>query len=144
MSLFIEQFIVRLPSHSRGLHLISDNISVALKEQRPASVGTLHCLIQHTSAAISINENADPDVRVDLENWLDRNVPEDPVHYRHVDEGSDDMPAHIKTYLGGVDLTIPVNDSQMSLGIWQGIYLCEFRDQASARTIICTLTASTP
>ena len=101
-------------------------------------MGLLHLFLQHTSAALSINENASPDVRADLGMALDRIVPED-LPYRHVDEGADDMPAHVKCALVGCELTIPVAAGRLALGTWQGIYLCEFRDQATPRTVVATL-----
>ena len=102
-------------------------------------VGLLHLFIQHTSASLAINENADPDVRGDVERHLNVMVPENAPHYEHTTEGSDDMPAHIKSILVGPSLTIPVSDGHLALGTWQGIYLCEHRNRGGGRRIVATL-----
>jgi secondary thiamine-phosphate synthase enzyme len=102
-------------------------------------VGLLHLFIQHTSASLAINENADPDVRGDLERHFNVMVPENAPHYEHTMEGPDDMPAHIKSVLVGPSLTIPVNEGHLALGTWQGIYLCEHRDRAGGRRVVATL-----
>jgi secondary thiamine-phosphate synthase enzyme len=125
------------PRH-RGLHLITDEVVSALKELQAVRVGLLHVFIQHTSASLTINENADPDVLRDLEASLDNLAPED-FPYRHTIEGPDDMPAHVKASLMGSSLTIPVREGRLVLGTWQGIYLCEHRNRASARRIVLTL-----
>lgn len=129
---------LRLPRLARGLHLITRQVEAALPELSGVEVGLLNVFIQHTSASLTINENADPDVPADLETSLDRLAPED-LPYRHTCEGSDDMPAHIKTALTDSFLTIPVRQGKLALGTWQGIFLCEHRDRASARTLILTL-----
>ncbi len=103
------------------------------------NIGMLHLFIQHTSASLAINENADPDVRIDMEAYFNHAVPENEPYFRHVLEGSDDMPAHIKAVMLGESLTIPVSDGGLALGAWQGIYLCEHRNIAGSRTIIATL-----
>ena len=101
--------------------------------------GLLHLLLMHTSAGLALNENASRDVRTDLETWLDRAVPEGVDYWRHTLEGSDDMPAHVKSILTGPSLTLPVADGVLALGTWQGIYLCEFRDRGGARRVTATL-----
>ena len=103
------------------------------------AVGLLHLFVKHTSCALSINENADSDVRADLSKIMDHIVKENEPYYVHIMEGSDDMPAHAKSSLFGVSLTLPITDGRLSLGTWQGIYLCEFRDQGGARTIVATI-----
>jgi secondary thiamine-phosphate synthase enzyme len=133
----IQQTTLTLPPFRRGYHLITRHITQhlpTLPEQ-----GLLNLFIQHTSAALTINENADPDVRVDFETILNKIVPEDQPNYTHTIEGSDDMPAHVKSSLMGPSLTIPITQHQMHLGTWQGIYLCEFRNRASARRIVITV-----
>jgi secondary thiamine-phosphate synthase enzyme len=118
--------------------LVTRDIVDALPELAGVEVGLLHLFLQHTSAALTINENADPDVRQDLEMALDRLAPED-LPYKHTDEGPDDMPAHVKTALVGFSLTIPVTAGKLALGTWQGLCLWEHRDHASARTVVATL-----
>lgn len=129
---------LQLPRLSRGLHLITSQVEAALPELGSVQVGLLNVFIQHTSAALTINENADPDVPADLETALDRFAPED-FPYRHTCEGTDDMPAHIKTALLDSSLTIPVRGGMLALGTWQGIFVCEHRDRATARRLILTL-----
>ena len=130
---------IRLPAQSRGFHLMSHEILRALPELRQIDLGLLHLFIQHTSASLSINENADPSVRVDLESHFNQMVPENTAYYQHTDEGSDDMPAHIKSCLLGNSLTIPITDGALNMGLWQGIYLCEHRNHASSRRLIATI-----
>jgi secondary thiamine-phosphate synthase enzyme len=132
------QHVLRLPAQRRGLHLISRHIVDAVPELASIRVGLLHVFLQHTSAALTVNENADPDVRLDLERWLSEVVAQS-REYRHRLEGPDDMPAHIKSSLLGHSLTIPVRDGRLALGTWQGIYLCEHRDQAEPRHVVLTL-----
>jgi secondary thiamine-phosphate synthase enzyme len=122
----------------RGMHLITARVVEALPELPTVRVGILHVFIQHTSAALTLNENADPDVRRDLQSWLDAVVPE-AFDYTHTLEGADDMPAHIKASLMGYALCIPVRDGRLALGTWQGIYLCEYRNSASRRHLVLTL-----
>src|SRR5262249_39776030 len=129
---------ILLPRRPRGWHLITDQIVAGLPELRELHIGLLHIFIQHTSASVSINENADPDVPADLESSLDHLAPED-FPYRHTCEGPDDMPAHMKASLLGNSLTIPVRDGHLALGTWQGIYLCEHRNRASGRSLVLTL-----
>ncbi len=123
---------------SRGFHLITDEILPALPEMRDLQIGLLHLFLQHTSASLSINENADPDVPLDLESAFSAIAPED-FPYRHTCEGPDDMPAHVKGAMLGCELTIPIRDGQLRLGTWQGIYLCEHRNCAGRRQLIATL-----
>lgn len=130
---------IRLRPRSRGFHLISAEVLAALPELAAVRVGLLHLFIQHTSAALTVNENADPAVRRDFETFFNRLVPEDARGYEHTDEGADDLPAHFKTSLLGPSLTLPVTDGQLNLGIWQGIYLCEHRNQGGARQLVLTL-----
>ena len=128
-----------LPEMPRGYHLITSQIESALPDLRTMQAGMLNVFIQHTSAALTINENADPSVRIDLEDFADRVAPENDPNYTHTYEGSDDMPAHIKTSLLDVSLNIPVRQGQLALGIWQGIYLCEHRNSGGQRKLILTL-----
>ncbi|MDP2560711.1 secondary thiamine-phosphate synthase enzyme YjbQ [Psychrobium sp. 1_MG-2023] len=123
----------------RGFHLITDEVSNALPEIRQLKVGVLHVFIQHTSASLTINENADPSVRHDLEQHFNRSVPENAPYYQHMDEGSDDMPAHIKASTLGASQSIPIANGQLQLGLWQGLYLCEHRNYATNRTLVLTL-----
>lgn len=133
----ITQFQIKLPAKARGYHLITDELMAALPEL--PEKGLLHLFIQHTSAAITINENADPSVRVDFESIFNKLVPENMPFLTHTMEGPDDMPAHIKAALIGNNLTIPITGKQLNLGIWQGVYLCEFRNRASSRSIIASI-----
>ena len=127
-----------LPAMPRGFHLITPRIVSALPELPTTTVGLLHVFIQHTSAALTINENADPDVRVDLETSISTIVSED-LPYTHTLEGPDDMPAHVKASLLGNSVSVPVSDGRLCLGTWQGIYLAEHRDRAGARHLVLTL-----
>lgn len=129
----------RLKPRSRGFHLITDEILQQIPEVRQIQIGLMNIFIKHTSASLSINENADPTVRQDFETHLNRMVPEDQTYYLHMDEGSDDLPAHIKSSLFGSNLTIPVTAGKLNLGIWQGIYLGEHRNQGGSRHIVVTL-----
>ena len=130
---------IQIRPKRRGFHLITSDIRQALPEIGKIECGLLHLFIQHTSASLAINENADPDVRVDMEAFFSRAVPENEPYYKHTLEGSDDMPAHLKNVMIGCQLTIPVGTGRLLLGAWQGIYLCEHRDHATARTVIATL-----
>ncbi len=129
----------RLKPRPRGFHLVTDEILQQTPELHRIQIGLMHVFIKHTSASLSINENADPTVRKDFENYLNRLVPEDQTYYLHMDEGSDDLPAHIKSSLFGCNLTIPITSGQLNLGIWQGIYLGEHRNQGGPRQIVVTL-----
>lgn len=129
---------LQLPRLARGLHLVTHRVEAALPELGTLQAGLLNVFIQHTSAGLTINENADPDVPADLQTALDRLAPED-FPYRHTCEGPDDMPAHIKVSLLDSSLTIPVRDGRLALGTWQGIFVCEQRDRATARRLLLTL-----
>jgi secondary thiamine-phosphate synthase enzyme len=131
---------LKLQAKPRGFHLVSDEILKALPEISTIHVGLLHLFLQHTSASLSINENADSSVRRDMESHLNQLAPEDAPYYEHTYEGSDDMPAHIKSALLGCEMSLPIEQGSLKLGTWQGIYLGEHRDSASARTLIATLT----
>jgi len=131
----------RLAAKKRGFHLISPEIEAELVSLKHIETGILHLFIKHTSASLSINENADPDVRHDLESHFNNFVPENASYYLHTQEGSDDMPAHIKNCILGTSLTIPISHGALNMGIWQGIYLCEHRDHASGRHIVATIQA---
>lgn len=130
---------ISLNGRARGFHLVTDEILAELPELGRVEVGLLHLLIAHTSASLSLNENASPDVRRDFESWANEAVPEGARYWTHTLEGSDDMPAHIKAALFGPSLTLPVSGGRLALGTWQGIYLCEHRDRASDRTLVATL-----
>jgi len=125
-------------SFPRGCHLITDQIMKQLPELRNYKVGLAHIFLQHTSASITVNENYDSDVRRDMEDVLNRIVPEK-ASYRHTTEGSDDMPAHAKTALVGCELTLPITNGNFNLGTWQGVYLCEHRDAGGIRKVIVTI-----
>jgi secondary thiamine-phosphate synthase enzyme len=130
---------IELRPRPRGVHLIDDEVAGALPELERVAAGLLHLHLQHTSAALALNENASPDVRSDLEAWFDHAVPDGASYFRHTLEGPDDMPAHMKAVLAGASLTLPVADGGLALGTWQGIYLCEFRDRRGGRRLITTL-----
>ena len=132
--------VIHLKAYSRGFHIITNDILDELNEL--PEIGLLHLFIQHTSAGICLNENADPSVLHDLNCWFNKNVKEDETYYRHTFEGPDDMPAHIKSIITGHDLLIPIEKKQLDLGIWQGIYLGEFRNNAEGRRIIATVQSS--
>ena len=129
---------LRLTPRRRGFHLITEEVAGALPEMKRVRVGLLHVFIQHTSASLSINENADPDVPADLETAFNRLAPED-APYRHTCEGPDDMPAHVKAAMLGCSLSVPISDGRLCLGTWQGIYLCEHRNRGGARNLVLTL-----
>ena len=124
----------------RGVHLITREIVAAMPELRQFRVGLAHVFIQHTSASLALNENASPDVRRDLDRWLDDAVPDGWDRFEHVDEGADDMPAHVKAILVGPSLTMPIANGALAIGTWQGIYLCEHRDRGGPRSLVVTLT----
>jgi secondary thiamine-phosphate synthase enzyme len=127
-----------LDPRPRGFHLITRDVEAAVPELADVVVGIAAVFIKHTSASLSLNENASPDVRRDFESWANEAIPESAAYWSHVTEGSDDMPAHIKASLFGPTLTLPVRDGRFALGTWQGIYLCEHRDSAGPRTLIVT------
>lgn len=127
----------RLRARGRGFHLVTDEVVANLP--RLPETGVLHLFIQHTSAALTLNENADPDVQSDLEAIFDRLVREREPYYSHTTEGDDDMPAHAKSTVIGAGVTIPITGGRLNMGIWQGIYLCEFRNRASGRRVVATV-----
>lgn len=126
-----------LRPRNKGFHLITQEIVQNLPEL--PETGILNLFIKHTSAALTINENADPDVRIDMESIFNNMVKEREAYYEHVSEGDDDMPAHAKTVVAGVSLTIPITHKRLNLGTWQGIYLCEFRYSGGARRVVATV-----
>ncbi|MBS1593304.1 MAG: YjbQ family protein [Bacteroidetes bacterium] len=135
----VHQTELTIPAHKRGFHLITDLI---VRNLPPLpETGLLQLFIKHTSAALAINENADPSVRVDFETAFNRIVVEGEQYYTHNDEGDDDMPAHIKSVLAGSSVTIPISNHKLNLGTWQGIYLCEFREVGGARRLVATILA---
>lgn len=133
----VQQVRITLPQYKRGFHLITSEI-VSQLPSLPQS-GLLHLIIQHTSAGITINENADPSVRSDFNEFFNRLVPENQPWFKHDTEGPDDMPAHIKASLVGFDVTIPISNGHLNLGTWQGIYLCEFRNSGGQRRLVATI-----
>jgi secondary thiamine-phosphate synthase enzyme len=133
------QRIITLRPRSRGFHLISDEVLAGLPELSGCRVGLLHLWLQHTSASLTVNENADPAVRRDFERFFNRLVPQGEGGYEHDDEGPDDLPAHFKGSLLGVQLQLPVHQGRLALGTWQGIYLGEHRDHGGARRVVATL-----
>ena len=130
---------ITLPSYQRGFHIITDVIVKSIPEIKQIQTGFLQVFIKHTSASLTINENADPTVRDDFESHINIMVPENAPFYKHDYEGADDMPAHIKASLMGASVQIPVTNGKLNVGIWQGIYLCEHRNYASGRNIVLTL-----
>jgi secondary thiamine-phosphate synthase enzyme len=130
---------ISLDPRPRGFHLVTREVVGALPELGDVQVGLLHLLILHTSASLTLNENASPDVRRDFEAHLHATVPEDAPYWTHTDEGPDDMPAHIKASLMGPSLTLPVSRGRLALGTWQGIYLCEHRNRGGSRSLVATL-----
>ncbi|WP_110457923.1 secondary thiamine-phosphate synthase enzyme YjbQ [Shewanella algidipiscicola] len=136
--MWIQKQII-LTRKPRGFHLITDEIMAAVPELRKLNIGLAHLLLQHTSAGLTLNENADPSVREDFEQYFNRLAPENAPYYTHTYEGSDDMPAHLKSSLLGAQLSVPITLGQFNLGTWQGIYLCEARNHASERTLLITI-----
>ncbi|NOQ17404.1 MAG: YjbQ family protein [Methyloprofundus sp.] len=130
---------ISLKPQARGFHLVSAEIFSAVAELSSIKVGLMHVFIQHTSASLTINENADPTVRTDFENYFNEAVPENEPYYQHMDEGADDMPAHLKASILGSSLTIPITNGKPNIGIWQGIYLCEHRNYGGSRNIVITI-----
>ena len=133
------QKTIRLSPRSRGFHLITREIVEQIPQIQEIHIGIAHIFIQHTSASLTLNENASPDVRQDMESHFNQMVPEDAPYYRHTFEGPDDMPAHIKSSLLGSSVTVPVSNGRLNLGTWQGVYLCEHRDRASSRRLVLTV-----
>ncbi len=132
------QHHIDLKARPRGVHLVTDEIAEALPELRELRIGLAHIFIRHTSASLTLNENASPDVRRDFETWFGVAVPED-FAWTHTLEGADDMPAHVKAALMGTSLTLPIAGGRLALGTWQGIYLCEHRDRGGSRSLLVTL-----
>jgi len=141
--MMIRQSTLTLDARPRGFHLITAEIRRALPDLSDVRAGLLHVFIQHTSASLTINENASPDVRSDMEDHFNEMVPENQPYYDHTIEGSDDMPAHIKASLLDTSLTIPIRDGELALGTWQGIYLNEHRDHGGRRSLVLTITGAT-
>jgi secondary thiamine-phosphate synthase enzyme len=132
------QHRITLEPRPRGVHLVTSEIVAKLPRLRDLRIGLAHVFIRHTSASLTLNENASPDVRRDFDAWLDVAVPED-FAWTHTLEGPDDMPAHVKASLMGPSLTLPIADGRLALGTWQGIYLCEHRDRGGPRSLLVTL-----
>jgi secondary thiamine-phosphate synthase enzyme len=130
---------IRLAARPRGFHLVTGEVLQALPELRDVRVGLLHLFIRHTSASLTLNENASPDVRDDFESFFNAAVPEDARYWTHTVEGPDDMPAHIKASVLGPALSLPVHGGRLALGTWQGVYLCEHRDHGGSRSLVATL-----
>ena len=130
---------IALAPRSRGFHLVTDELLRALPDLSRIKVGVAHFFVQHTSASLCINENADPSVRSDLEASFNALAPEDPTRYEHTAEGADDMPAHVKAALIGTSVSVPISNGRLNLGTWQGIYLCEHRDRGGARRVVATI-----
>ena len=130
---------ISLQPRPRGFHLITGELLRELPELRDFNIGMMNVFIMHTSASLTINENADPTVRQDFESYFNRAAPEDEPYYRHQDEGPDDLPAHLKSSLLGISLNIPIADGKLRLGTWQGIYLCEHRNHGGSRRVVVTL-----
>jgi secondary thiamine-phosphate synthase enzyme len=129
---------VRLEQRPRGFHLVTREVEDAMPELRQIRAGLAHVFIRHTSASLTLNENASADVRRDFESWFDEAVPEDAPYWTHTLEGSDDMPAHVKASLLGPSVTLPVSEGSFAVGTWQGIYLCEHRDSGGPRRLTVT------
>ena len=130
---------IQIDQKSRGFHIITDEIIQQIPEIRNIKVGVLHLFIKHTSASITINEDADPTVLIDFESHFNKTVPENAPYYRHTIEGPDDMPAHLKSAILGSSVSIPISDGKLNLGTWQGIYLCEHRNHGGSRRIVLTM-----
>ncbi len=130
---------ISLEPYTRGYHLITNEILKHITELKEIQVGWMHVFIKHTSASLTINENADPSVRVDFESHMNKIVPENAPYYVHTYEGPDDMPAHIKSSLMGTSVQIPITDGRLNLGTWQGIYLCEHRNYGGSRRLVLTI-----
>ncbi|HMN48684.1 MAG TPA: secondary thiamine-phosphate synthase enzyme YjbQ [Ignavibacteriaceae bacterium] len=130
---------ITLKPRSKGFHLITDEILFSIPEIRQIKIGLANLLLKHTSASLTLNENADPDVISDMKKYFDDIVPENKKYFEHTSEGADDMPAHIKTSILGNSITIPISNGKLNLGTWQGIYLCEHRNFARARNLLITL-----
>ena len=138
MSIIQKEIVIE--QKRRGFHIITDEILRQVPEIRNISIGTAHIFIQHTSASLTINENADPDVRLDFEKHFNKLAPENAPYYDHNSEGADDMPAHLKSSILGSSVIVPVTKGDFNLGTWQGIYLCEHRDHGGRRRLIVTIS----
>ena len=136
MSIYQKEFY--LEAKTRGFHIVTKEIEVALGKL--PTIGLCHLFLLHTSAGLSLNEQADPSVLRDMNNWFDQNIKENEPYYTHTYEGPDDMPAHIKSVITGCELTLPITNNTLALGVWQGIYLAEFRNSANRRKIIATIS----
>jgi secondary thiamine-phosphate synthase enzyme len=134
---------ITLRPRPRGFHLVTGEVESAVPELRELHVGLAHLFIRHTSASLTLNENASPDVRDDFEAWFDTAVPEDAPYWTHTIEGPDDMPAHIKASVLGPSLSLPVRDGRFALGTWQGVYLCEHRERGGPRSVVVTVLGET-
>lgn len=143
MRVIWEQQEILLAAKKRGFHLITNEIADALPQIGHVECGLLHLFIKHTSASLTINENADPTVRLDLESHFNAYVPEKAPYYRHDYEGDDDMPAHIKSSLLGCSVSLPITRGSFNLGVWQGIYLCEHRNHGGRRAVVATIQGRT-
>ena len=130
---------ILLKAKSRGFHLVTDEILRNFQTLKDVKIGMMNVFIQHTSASLTINENADPTVRDDFERYFNRAMPEGEAYFQHTDEGPDDMPAHLKSSVLGVSLNIPVTNGRLRLGTWQGIYLCEHRHHGGERRLVITV-----
>ncbi|HIG64237.1 MAG TPA: YjbQ family protein [Methyloprofundus sp.] len=133
----------QLAAKSRGFHLITSEVLQAIPEINQIECGLLNLFIKHTSASLTINENADPTVRADFESHFNTFVPERAPYYQHDYEGDDDMPAHLKSSILGVNINMPITQGRLNLGIWQGIYLCEHRNHGASRSVVATITGQT-
>lgn len=130
---------IRLSPKARGFHLVTNEILNQLPEIKNIHIGMLNVFIKHTSASLTINENTDPTVRQDFESYFNRAAPEDEPYYKHLDEGSDDLPAHLKASILGCSLNIPIAAGKLNAGVWQGIYLCEHRNHGGGRSLVITM-----
>ncbi len=130
---------ISLSSKKRGFHLVTDEIIRQLPEIKNIKTGLTNFFIKHTSASLALNENADPTVRMDMESHFNKMVPENAPYYQHNTEGSDDMPAHLKSVIIGSSINIPITNGRLNLGVWQGIYLCEHRNYGGSREIVVTI-----
>ncbi|WP_299873730.1 secondary thiamine-phosphate synthase enzyme YjbQ [uncultured Cocleimonas sp.] len=133
---------IQLKPRSRGFHIITDEILKQLFELKDIDIGLMNIFIKHTSASLTINENADPTVRQDFESYYNKAVPENEPYYKHTLEGSDDLPAHLKASILGSSLNIPVTNGHLNIGVWQGIYLCEHRNHGGSRTLVVTISGN--
>ncbi len=136
--MWIQKEIILQP-RQRGFHLITDEVIKNIPELIDISIGSLSIFIKHTSASLTINEDADPTVRIDFESYFNEAVPENAPYYKHTIEGPDDMPAHLKSSILGSSITVPISDGKLNLGTWQGIYLCEHRNKKPTRKIVITI-----